>query len=106
MTAPAPNRTATVRERTTRESARVLRGDCFSLLPTLPSSFARLIYIDPPFNTGQTQHRPRIHVARDPLRGDRTGFGGKRYRTTKSQSPTGHYADSFDDYLAFLMPRI
>ena len=36
--------------------------------------------------------------------GDRTGFQGRRYRTT-TLGATG-YADSFDDYLAFLEPRL
>ena len=37
-------------------------------------------------------------------RGDRTGFQGQRYRTT-TLGATG-YADRFDDYLAFLEPRL
>jgi site-specific DNA-methyltransferase (adenine-specific) len=36
--------------------------------------------------------------------GDRTGFQGRRYRTTKLGSRA--FADSFDDYLAFLEPRL
>ena len=36
--------------------------------------------------------------------GDRTGFQGKRYRTEVT-GETG-YADSFDDYLGFLEPRL
>ncbi len=36
--------------------------------------------------------------------GARTGFGGRRYDVERVQSPT--YEDRFDDYSAFLMPRI
>jgi site-specific DNA-methyltransferase (adenine-specific) len=37
--------------------------------------------------------------------GDRTGFGGARYRTEKLAA-TGHYGDKFDDYIGFLRPRM
>lgn len=36
--------------------------------------------------------------------GDRTGFGGKRYDTIKLGS--NGYVDVFDDFLAFLEPRL
>src|ERR1700733_3019227 len=58
----------------------------------------------PPFvTTGRTQQRTRLRTRRD-AGGDRTGFGGARYSTTKLGSE--QYADSFDDYLAFLEPRL
>ncbi|MEX2218795.1 MAG: site-specific DNA-methyltransferase [Phycisphaerales bacterium] len=81
----------------------LLHADALSALPSLPQASARLLYIDPPFNTGKAQQRERIHAvaATD---GDRTGFGGRRYRSEKLKSAS--YADSFDDYPAFLMPRI
>ena len=82
---------------------RILLGDCLAVLPTLPASFARLGYIDSPFNTGSSQKRTRIKVVADEA-GDRTGFGAKRYATTKIDSP--EYSDSFEDFEAFLMPRI
>src|SRR5437762_7509376 len=82
----------------------ILRGDCLAVLPRLPASFARLIYIDPPFNTGQTQQRTRIRATAD-QNGDRSGFGGRRYRTERRDAEST-YPDSFDDYVAFLMPRI
>lgn len=82
---------------------RILCGDNLALLPALPERIARLIYLDPPFHTGRTQRRTRLQVAAD-ARGDRIGFGGRRYRTTSSPAP--EYADRFDDYLGFLMPRI
>lgn len=82
---------------------RIIHGNNLDVLPTLPAAFARLIYIDPPFNTGRVQQRIRMSVTAD-AEGDRTGFGGRRYTTAKQAS--SRYADSFDDFAAFLMPRI
>jgi site-specific DNA-methyltransferase (adenine-specific) len=94
----------------------IFLGDALDVLPTLPAKLARLIYVDPPFNTGDKQKRDRMRVRRiarsaDGANGDarstsgtRTGFGGARYAVERVASST--YADSFDDYLAFLMPRI
>ena len=64
----------------------------------------QLIYIDPPFNTGRAQRRTRIQVQRDDASGDRTGFAGKRYRTTVVGE--SGYDDRHDDYLGFLAPRL
>lgn len=83
----------------------VLHGDCLALLPTLPAAFARLIYIDPPFNTGKVQKRHRLKVSSAKGDGTRLGFHGRRY--TQQVVRTGGYADAFGDaYLDFLMPRI
>ncbi|MEM7135407.1 MAG: site-specific DNA-methyltransferase [Myxococcota bacterium] len=82
---------------------RIIEGDSAAILPTLPRAFARLAYIDPPFNTGRTQARARVQV-RASEDGSRTGFGGRRYDVERVESPT--YADDFDDYLAFLLTRI
>ena len=72
------------------------------LRTTAPNSF-ELIYIDPPFNTGRPQKLQRLETERDPT-GDRTGFGGRRYRTRPLGSMS--YADNYDDYLSFLGPRL
>jgi site-specific DNA-methyltransferase (adenine-specific) len=85
-------------------TTRILRSDNLSALRALPDASVELIYIDPPFNTGVTQQRTRIRTIRDAA-GDRTGFGGNRYRTEKLAS-TPIYADIFDDYIGFLRPRI
>nr|MBA2794887.1 site-specific DNA-methyltransferase [Thermoleophilaceae bacterium] len=63
----------------------------------------QLIYIDPPFNTGKRQGRRTLQTTADGEGGDRTGFGGRRYRTRLLAESS--YADHFDDYLSFLMPR-
>ena len=73
------------------------------MLPGLPAGFARLVYVDPPFNTGRTQKRRRISVRADD-EGDRVGFGGRRYAEVATESPA--YIDRRDDYLPWLMTRI
>ena len=85
-------------------TTRILQSENLSALRALPDASVELIYIDPPFNTGVTQKRTRIRTIRD-ADGDRTGFGGNRYRTEKLAS-TPIYADIFDDYIGFLRPRI
>ncbi|MGA7156833.1 MAG: DNA methyltransferase [Acidobacteriaceae bacterium] len=85
-------------------TVRILESDNLSALRALPDASVELIYIDPPFNTGVTQKRTRIRTVRD-TEGDRTGFGGNRYRTEKLAS-TPLYADAFDDYIGFLRPRM
>ena len=83
---------------------RIISGESLAVLRTLASDSIQLIYIDPPFNTGKRQERARIRVARDASEGSRVGFQEQRYRTTVI-GKTG-FADRFDDYLAFLEPRI
>ena len=82
---------------------RIVHGENSEVLVTLPRGFARLIYIDPPFNTGRTQSRQRIQVQAS-AEGERAGFGAKRYDVTPVPSPS--YEDEFDDYIPFLMSRI
>jgi len=87
-----------------RAMKRIILGDNAEVLPTLPEGFARLIYIDPPFNTGEAQRRERIRVVTTDGEGDRGGFAGRRYTVSKVES--GSYEDDFGDFEAFLMPRI
>jgi site-specific DNA-methyltransferase (adenine-specific) len=83
---------------------KIILADNLDALADVPDGCAAPVYIDPPFNTGRRQTRTQIWTVRDEEGGDRTGFQGKRYRTTKLGT-TG-YADSFDDYLGFLEPRL
>lgn len=83
---------------------RIIYGDNLAALKGMPDGIARLIYIDPPFNTGKVQKRIRIRTVVDREHGDRTGFQGKRYKTEKVGE--SHFADVFTDYLAFLEPRL
>ena len=78
-------------------------GDNLPILRGLPDGSVDLVYTDPPFNTGTTQRRTRLKTtaAAD---GDRVGFGGRRYGTVAVGSLG--FADLFDDYLAFLEPRL
>jgi len=84
-------------------TGRVVLAENLAFLRTLPDGVANLIYIDPPFNTGKSQRREQLQTIRDE-EGDRTGFGGNRYRTVRLGSRA--YGDTFDDYLAFLEPRL
>ena len=81
----------------------VLAGDNLPIITNFEAGSFDLIYIDPPFNTGRAQSRTRIKTERDE-EGDRTGFQGRRYRTTVLGSSS--FADRFDDYLQFLAPRL
>lgn len=81
----------------------VARGDNLDLLPGLPDASFRLIYLDPPFNTGRVQERRRMQVVRS-ADGDRTGFTGTRYESLRLQAAT--FDDRFSDYWGFLEPRL
>lgn len=78
-------------------------ADNLKILHLLLPASVDLIYIDPPFNTGKTQARTQIKTEQSE-NGDRTGFAGKRYETVKIGSKA--YRDLFDDFLAFLEPRL
>jgi len=78
-------------------------GDNLTILRTLPSGSANLIYIDPPFNTGRPQSLTRLRTTAVDT-GDRAGFQGRRYDTIKLGTMT--FTDLFDDYLRFLAPRL
>jgi site-specific DNA-methyltransferase (adenine-specific) len=82
---------------------RILLGDNLPLLRAEPHESVAMAYLDPPFNTGRVQTRRTLATTPDE-RGDRTGFGGRRYATRLLQESS--YRDSFDDYLAFLEPRL
>ncbi|TXK18786.1 site-specific DNA-methyltransferase [Homoserinibacter sp. GY 40078] len=81
----------------------VVFGDNLEIARALPDESFRLVYLDPPFNTGRTQRHRAIRTVRD-AEGDRAGFGGERYRTVV-QTLYG-YDDRFEDYWGFLEPRL
>jgi len=62
-----------------------------------------MAYLDPPFNTGRRQRRGATTTVRADD-GDRRGFRGDRYATVPGEERS--YLDRFDDYLAFLEPRL
>jgi site-specific DNA-methyltransferase (adenine-specific) len=83
---------------------RILLGDNGNVLPTLPDAFARLVYVDPPFNTGRVQRRDRMRVTTTDDPEARRGFGDRRYVVERLESAT--YGDRFDDYVGWLLPRL
>jgi len=82
---------------------KIFLGDNLPILREMAAESITLIYIDPPFNTGRRQSRTRIRTERSE-EGDRIGFQGQRYQTIKLSEQAYH--DHFDDYLAFLEPRL
>ncbi|RUQ03694.1 MULTISPECIES: site-specific DNA-methyltransferase [unclassified Microbacterium] len=113
----------------------VIEGDNLAVAATLPSGSFTLVYLDPPFNTGRVRERQVVIARRtfppqeepaDPDGGSpasaepaaegrsperapgepevRHGFHGHRYERVRGMLRA--YDDSFDDYGAFLMPRL
>lgn len=81
----------------------VVKGDNLEFLRTLPDGSFRLIYIDPPFNTGKVQTRQTMKTTRSAT-GGRVGFKGQTYETVKGVA--FGYNDAFGDYWEFLEPRL
>lgn len=82
---------------------RIYYGDNLPILQGFADGSIPLIYIDPPFNTGKVQQRTQLETVRS-AHGDRTGFQGQRYKSTVVG--TKRFRDLFDDYLAYLEPRL
>jgi site-specific DNA-methyltransferase (adenine-specific) len=81
----------------------IVFGDNIDVLNGIPDGVVNLIYIDPPFNTGRVQKRQAIKTVRAEG-GSRVGFKGASYETVKGTVTS--YDDSFEDYWAFLEPRL
>lgn len=81
----------------------VVQGDNYEVIRKLPDESFRLIYIDPPFNTGKKQTRQTMKTVKSET-GSRIGFKGQSYETIKGVA--FGYNDSFEDYWAFLEPRL
>ena len=84
----------------------MIEGNNLEVLATLPDESVTLIYIDPPFNTGREQSRSKVTsvLAADDSTKGLVGFKGKSYERTRSDLMK--YDDRFDDYWAFLEPRL
>jgi len=82
---------------------RVVLDDNLTVLGQIDDGSIDFIYIDPPFHTGKRQQRTSVKTERA-ASGDRVGFQGHTYKTT-TVSESG-FADRFDDYQAFLQPRL
>jgi site-specific DNA-methyltransferase (adenine-specific) len=81
----------------------VILGDNLAVAAELPDASFRLIYLDPPFNTGRTQSRQKLTTTRS-ASGSRVGFKGQTYDTVKGTLYS--YNDEFADYWEFLEPRL
>ena len=81
----------------------IVHGESLALLRKLPDGCAGLVYADPPFNTGARRDGFRLRTTRDAA-GTRRGFGGATYHADRTD--IAGFADSFDDYLAWLRPRL
>ncbi len=84
-------------------SSYVVQAENMEVLPALPDGGFQLIYLDPPFNTGSPRLRRTLRTSQDPA-GDRVGFAGRRYATTELGAMA--YDDDFEDYAAFIAPRL
>jgi site-specific DNA-methyltransferase (adenine-specific) len=82
----------------------IVVGDNLETLRSLPAGCVDLIYIDPPFGTGQAR---RLHSIRTGS-GSRTraGFGGRMYRFEVRSSHRYDDAMPFEEYLEFLGERL
>lgn len=86
-------------------SGTVQLADNLEAMRALPDGCAGLVYADPPFNTGRRRIHARLKTSRaGEGGGDRTGFGGRRYETHRLVARS--FDDAFDDYLAWLEPRL
>ena len=90
-------------ERESPVSDQILLGENLDLLGAFADGAFQLVYVDPPFNTGKVQARRTMQAVRD-SDGERIGFGGRRYSTRLLAESS--YRDQFEDYLAFLEPRL
>lgn len=104
-------------------SVTIIEADNLTALATLADASFQLIYLDPPFNTGRPQRKQIESVKRQPKPDDadaaegaegaegatatpraRRGFHGLSYERIRGE--LREYDDQFDDYWAFLEPRL
>lgn len=86
-----------------RDSNRVIHADNAVVLPLLDNASFTVVYLDPPFNTGRTQMRQTTRTVRSET-GTISGFQGNRYERIRGDLLK--FDDRFDDYWAFLEPRL
>ena len=82
----------------------IVHGENLRVAARLPDGAFRLVYLDPPFNTGRTQRRTRVRTTRTAGPGDRVGVAGRSYDSTIELLSS--YDDRFADYWGFLEPRL
>lgn len=79
-------------------------ADNLEFLRRMPAGSVDLVYIDPPFGTGQTRRLESIRTGRGGA--VRTGFGGRRYSFEVVSDRSYDDRMSMDDYLEFLHVRL
>ncbi len=82
----------------------LIQGDSLEVLTQLPASCVDLIYVDPPFGTGQVR---RLQSIRTGI-GERTrkGFGDRTYRYAVTSDHEYRDDMPLDEYLVFLERRL
>lgn len=87
----------------TLASNRVIHADNAAVLPLFDDASFTVIYLDPPFNTGRTQARQTMTSVRSDT-GVFSGLNGNQYERILGDLIA--FDDRFDDYWAFLEPRL
>lgn len=82
----------------------VVLGDNLDVLRRLPTGSVDLVYIDPPFGTGQVRRLEAIRTGNGHRL--RNGFGGRTYRFDVVSSRSYRDDMSLDEYLEFLYERL
>lgn len=87
-----------------RAAEGVFLADNLSVLGRLPDACVDLVYIDPPFGTGQVRRLQSIRTGRGAK--SRAGFAGRSYAFEVVSAH--HYRDdmALDDYVSFLYERL
>ncbi|HUY56767.1 MAG TPA: site-specific DNA-methyltransferase [Candidatus Micrarchaeaceae archaeon] len=85
-------------------SSRVLLADNLEVLRSLPDGCLDLVYIDPPFGTGQVRRLDSIRTGRGP--GQRRGFGGRQYQFEVVSRLSYRDQQLGGPYLEFLRQRL
>lgn len=83
-------------------SVAIHQGDNLDVARRLPDAAFTVVYLDPPFNTGRT--RTRLAPTGEMPADVRRGFRGNDY--VRLRGDLGVYGDAFEDYWAFLEPRL
>ncbi len=82
----------------------VILGTALDVLGTLPDGSVQLIYVDPPFGTGQVRRLSSIRTGAGER--ERRGFGGRTYRFEVVSDHAYRDDMPLDAYLAFLAAHL
>ncbi len=79
-------------------------GDNLPIMRLIPDDSIDLVYIDPPFGTGNLRRHDRIRLGAGEM--SRRGFGGRVHRFEVTSSMRYEDSMSIDEYLEFLWVRL